>query len=97
MLEYYTKVLEKFEIEKDRGDDKIAFLDWLLSDKIEAYPKVKEKFSIIREKFTKLNEMIKNYVYIENYNKQYNLLIQEHIDLINKLAIIESNENDRKI
>lgn len=91
LLEYYTKVLEEFEIEKSRDDGKIALLDWLLSDKVEKCPKVKEKFAVIREKFTKLNEMIKNYVYnIENYSTQYDLLVQKHIGLINKL---ETKEN----
>ena len=90
LLEYYTKVLEEFEIEKNRGENQTAMLDWLLSEKIEAYQKVKEKFAIIREKFTKLNEMVKNYADTESYNTKYDLLIQKHIDLINKL---ETKEN----
>lgn len=91
LLEYYTKVLEEFEIEKQISKNNIYFFDWLLSDEVNSYPKVKEKFAVIRKKFTKLNEMIKNYVYnIENYSTQYDLLVQKYIDLINKLETKES-------
>lgn len=91
LLEYYAKVLEEFEIGKNRDYGNIALLDRLLSDKVAKPQKVKEKFAVIREKFTKLNEMIKNYGYnIENYSTQYDLLVQKHIGLINKL---ETKEN----
>lgn len=88
LLEYYAKVLAEFEIEKSREVGKSYLLDWLLLDKNEADPKVKEKFATICEKFTKLNEMIKSYV-DNNYSTQYDSLVKKYEDLIKKLEITE--------
>jgi hypothetical protein len=95
LLEYYAKVLVEFEDEKQRNQNNIYFFDWLLSEKIEKAPKIKGKFTIIREKFTQLNKMIKDYVSNdENVNKQYISLVQKHSDLIKKLDYQGSNSTD---
>lgn len=90
LIEYYVKVLDAFD-ENLRGDGKVKFLDWLLSQQIESFSKVAEKFAIIREKFTKLDKMINAYV---NKNspatQKYNTLIEKYSDLIEKLKLPES-------
>lgn len=98
LLEYYATVLQKFDTEINKVNDQIVLFDWLLSEKIEKAPKVKEKFTTIREKFTHLNKMIKDYVSNdENVNKQYISLVQKHSDLIKKLDYQDSNSTDREI
>ncbi len=98
LLEYYTKVLEEFEVEKNRSDNKVALFDWLVSEKIESVPKVKEKFAVICKKFTNLNQLIHDYVINdENVSKQYILLVQKHDDLIKKLNYYDSSLNDLEL
>lgn len=87
LIKYYAKVLEEFEDENSKNDGKIKLLDWLLLEETESfYPNMKNKFTIISEKFTTLNKIIKDYVSNdEDTNQQYLSLVQKHSSLMKSL------------